>query len=116
MSILTFSSRRTSKRSSTRGKVKSETRVDDLIGKIYQFAANKKAGLQEERKRVMEDGFVEREMKMFIKTLHGLFQAEIDRYLCFSHIIKGYYRGVEQKPIEEFAGPLACAPNYDVMV
>ena len=89
-------------------------RVDDLVAKLYQFAANKKTSLQEERKRVMEDGFVEREMKMLTKTLHGMLQAEIDRYLCFSHIIRGYYRGVEQKTIEEFNGPLPCAINYDV--
>lgn len=62
----------------------------------------------------MEDGFIEREMRFFSKTIHNLFQAEIDRYLSFSHLIRGYYRGLEQKPVEEFAGYQACAVNFEV--
>lgn len=62
----------------------------------------------------MEDGFIEREMRFLTKTVHNLFQAEIDRHLSFSQLIKGYYRGVEQKPVEEFNGPHLCAITYDV--
>lgn len=84
------------------------------MSKLYQFATNKKKELLEQRKKIMEEGFVEREMKILTKTLHNLLQAEVDRYVCFSHLIKGYYRGVEQKPIEEFNGQILCTNNYDV--
>lgn len=102
-----------SRKSSTSGRPRSRS-VDDLIGRLFQFASAKKQALQEERKRIMEEGFVEREMKILTKTLHALLQAEVDRYLCFAHLIKGYYRGLEQKPVEDFAGLALCAPNYDV--
>lgn len=85
------------------------------MNKLYNFGMNKKAMLQEERKRIMEDGFVEREMKYFTKIIHNLMQAEMDRHLAFSHLIRGYYRGVEQKPVEEFPGQQLCAINYDVV-
>lgn len=62
----------------------------------------------------MEDGFIEREMRFFTKTIHSLLQAEIDRHLAFAHLVRGYYRGVEQKQVEEFNGPHFCAVNYEV--
>jgi hypothetical protein len=54
-------------------------------------------------------------MRFFSKTVHNLFQAEIDRYLSFSHLIRGYYRGLEQKPTEEFGGYQSCAVNLEVL-
>lgn len=93
-----------------------DSRVDDLVAKLYQFSSQKKQILQEERKRIMEDGFVEREMRFFTKTVHNMMQAEIDRYLSFSHLIRGYYRGLEHKPVEEFSGHQPCATNLEVAV
>ena len=84
------------------------------MAKLFHFSSQKKLIMQEERKKIIEDGFIEREMKFFTKTIHSLFQAEIDRYLAFSHLIKGYYRGLEQKPVEEFTGHQTCAVNIDV--
>lgn len=61
----------------------------------------------------MEDGFVEHEMKIFSKSIHNMMQAELDRYQSFIQLLNGYYRGIENKPMEELPGPLLCAPNYD---
>jgi hypothetical protein len=82
--------------------------------KLFLYAQKKKQVLFDERKKIMEDGFCEREMKIFVKTIHKILQAEIDRFVSYSFIIKGFYRGIEHKPLEEFTGPVQCVINYDV--
>lgn len=82
--------------------------------KLYLYAHKKKQVLFDERKKIMEDGFCEREMRIFVKTIHTILQAEIDRFVAYSFIIKGYYRGIEHKPLEEFSGQVQCVVNFDV--
>ena len=55
----------------------------------------------EERKQIMNSGYIEDEMDLFVVNIQKLFQAELDRYFGCVQIVQDYYHALEGKDLIE---------------
>ena len=76
-------------------------RVEDLYQQVWEMIENKKEELIEERKQIMNSGYIEDEMELFATNIQKLFQAELDRYFGCIQIINDYYNALDGKDLPE---------------
>ena len=55
----------------------------------------------EERKKIMESGWVEHELTFMVSSAQSLMQAEVDKFKSSIQIIQDYYHAFEDKLIPE---------------
>jgi len=76
-------------------------RVEDLYQQLWEMIENKKEEAIEERKAIMNSGYIEDEMEFFSTNIQKLFQAELDRYFGCLQIINDYYNALNGKDLPE---------------
>jgi hypothetical protein len=75
--------------------------VDDLNDKIYEIIENRKLEAIEERKKIINAGWIENEMEKYFLNLERLFQTEIDKFIGSLQIIRDYYHNLDNRPLVE---------------
>jgi len=79
--------------------------VDTLSDELWEIIEERKEQHVEERKRIMESGWIEHELAFMVSSAQGLMQAEVDKFRSSIQIIQDYYHAFEDKLIPE-APPL----------
>jgi len=62
---------------------------------------NRKDDLIEERKGIMNSGYIEDEMELFVTNIQRLIQTELDRYFGCVQVTQDYYNTLEGKDLTE---------------
>jgi len=76
-------------------------RVDILSDELWEITEERKDQAVEERKKVMENGWIEHEIEFMTTAAQQLFQAEVDRFKAAVQILHDYYHAIEEKLIPE---------------
>lgn len=61
----------------------------------------RKEEASDERKQIMNSGYIEDEMDLFVVNIQKLLQSELDRYFGCVQIIQDYYNVLEGKDLTE---------------
>jgi len=76
-------------------------RVEDLYQQLWELIEKKKDDLVEERKGIMNSGYIEDEMELFVSNIQRLIQSELDRYFGCIQVTQDYYNVLEGKDLTE---------------
>ena len=76
-------------------------RVDILSDEMWEIIEERKEQDVEERKKIMESGWIEYELGFAVSSAHQLMQAEVDKFKHSIQIIHDYYHAFEDKLIPE---------------
>ncbi len=76
-------------------------RVEDLYQQLWEMIEKKKDDLIEERKGIMNSGYIEDEMELFVTNIQRLIQTELDRYFGCIQVTQDYYNTLEGKDLTE---------------
>ena len=80
-------------------------RVDILSDELWEIIEDRKEQHVDERKKIMESGWVEHELSFMVSAAQGMMQSEVDKFRSSIQIIQDYYHAFEDKLIPE-APPL----------
>jgi hypothetical protein len=75
--------------------------VDILSDELWEIIEERKEQHVEERKKVMESGWVEHELAFMVNSAQALMQAEVDKFKSSVQILHDYYHAFEDKLIPE---------------
>jgi len=73
--------------------------VSDLSDRIWEAIEERKAQAIAERRKIMESGFVQKEMEKFYFNLEKLFTLEVEKYVTNFNTIKEFYYCMDFKNI-----------------
>jgi hypothetical protein len=76
-------------------------RVDILSDELWEIAEERKENAVEERKKIMESGWVEFSLEYLTSCAQHLMQSEIDKFKGTIQLIHDYYHAIEEKLIPE---------------
>ena len=76
-------------------------RVDTLSDELWEIIEERKDQHIEERKKIMESGWVEHELAFMVSSAQGMMQSEVDKFRSSIQIIHDYYHAFEDKLIPE---------------
>lgn len=77
-------------------------RVEDLHEILFELVENKREEAFEERKNVMNAGFIESEMDLFVNFIQAMVQNEMFRSFRSLQIINDFYALTEKKDIPDY--------------
>lgn len=76
-------------------------RVDTLSDELWEIIEDRKEQHIEERKKIMESGWVEHELAFLVSSGQSLMQGEVDKFKSSIQILHDYYHAFEDKLIPE---------------
>jgi hypothetical protein len=76
-------------------------RVDILSDELWEIAEDRKDQAIEERKKIMESGWVEFQQEYLTNCAQSLMQCEIDKFKGTIQLIHDYYHAIEEKHIPD---------------
>lgn len=76
-------------------------RVDILSDELWEIAEERKEQAVEERKRIMESGWVEFSLEYLTTCAQQMMQAEIDKFKGTIQLVHDYYHAIEEKLVPE---------------
>ena len=76
-------------------------RVDILSDELWEIAEERKEQAVEERKKIMESGWVEFSLEYLTSCAQQMMQSEIDKFKGTIQLTHDYYHAVEEKLIPE---------------
>jgi hypothetical protein len=76
-------------------------RVDILSDELWEIAEERKEGAIEERKKIMESGWVEFSLEYLTSCAQQMMQSEIDKFKGTIQLVHDYYHAIEEKLIPE---------------
>jgi len=76
-------------------------RVDILSDELWEIAEERKEQAVEERKKIMESGWIEFSLEQLTSTAQLMMQCEIDKFKSTIQIIHDYYHAIDEKLIPE---------------
>ena len=76
-------------------------RVDILSDELWEIAEDRKDHAVEERKKIMESGWVEFSLEYLTTCAQQMMQSEIDKFKATIQLLHDYYHAVEEKLIPE---------------
>lgn len=75
--------------------------MDTLSDELWEIIEERKEQHVEERKKIMESGWVEHELSFLVNSAQSLMQAEVDKFKSSVQILQDYYHAFEDKLIPE---------------
>lgn len=78
-----------------------QQRVDILSDELWEIIEDRKDQATEERKRIMENGWIEHELAYLVTCAQQLMQGEVDKFKASVQILHDYYHSFEDKLIPE---------------
>lgn len=79
-------------------------RVDTLSDELWEIIEERKEQHIEERKKIMESGWIEHELTFLVTSAQSLMQAEVDKFKSSITVLQDYYHAFEDKLIPEPPG------------
>lgn len=76
-------------------------RCDILSDELWEIAEERKEAAIEERKRIMESGWVEFSLEYLTSCAQQMMQSEIDKFKGTIQLVHDYYHAIEEKLIPE---------------
>jgi len=76
-------------------------RTDILSDELWEIAEDRKEQAIEERKMIMESGWVEFQLEYFSTCAQHMMQSEIDKFKATIQLVHDYYHAVDDKLIPE---------------
>lgn len=76
-------------------------RTDILSDELWEIIEERKEQHIEERKKIMESGWIEHEQGFIVNSAQLLMQAEVDKFKSSIQILHDYYHAFEDKLIPE---------------
>ena len=76
-------------------------RVDILSDELWEIAEERKEQAVEERKKIMESGWVEYSLEYLTTCAQQMMQSEIDKFKGTIQLIHDYYHAIDEKLIPE---------------
>lgn len=76
-------------------------RVDILSDELWEIAEERREQAVEERKKIMESGWVEFSLEYLTSCAQQMMQAEIDKFKGTIQLLHDYYHAVEEKLVPE---------------
>jgi hypothetical protein len=67
-------------------------RADDLKESLWEMSDRRRDEAEEERKKIMKDGWVEDHITVLLNNYITLMQLEVDRYLESRQLLADYYK------------------------
>lgn len=87
-------------------------RTDTLSDQLWEVSEQRKSEAVEERKRIMDNGWVEYELEQVTSMAQGLMQSEIDKFRTSALLLQDYYYAIEDRLVPDPPEQL----NYELMV
>lgn len=75
--------------------------MDTLSDELWEIIEDRKEQHVEERKKIMESGWVEHELAFLVSSGQSLMQAEVDKFKSSIQILQDFYHAFEDKLIPE---------------
>lgn len=76
-------------------------RVDILSDELWEIAEERKEQAVEERKKIMESGWVEFSLEYLTTCAQQMMQSEIDKFKGSIQLVHDYYHAIDEKLIPE---------------
>jgi hypothetical protein len=76
-------------------------RVDILSDELWEIAEERREQAVDERKKIMESGWVEFSLEYLTSCAQQMMQAEIDKFKGTIQLVHDYYHAVEDKLVPE---------------
>jgi len=76
-------------------------RVDILSDELWEIAEDRKEQAVEERKKIMDSGWVEFSLEYLTSCAQQMMQSEIDKFKGTIQLVHDYYHAVDEKLIPE---------------
>ena len=83
-------------------------RVDILSDELWEIIEERKEQSVEERKNIMQSGWVEYELAFLVSCGQQLMQSEVDRFKGSVQVIQDYFHLFEDKLIPETLPTVSC--------
>ena len=82
-------------------------RVDILSDELWEIAEERREQAVEERKKIMESGWVEFSLEYLTSCAQNMMQGEIDKFKGTVQLIHDYYHAIEERLVPETAADSA---------
>jgi hypothetical protein len=90
-------------------------RTDTLSDKLWEISEKRRDEAIEERKTIINNGWVEFELKQMTHMAQSLMQAEIDKFRSSVFLIQDYYHAIEEKLVPDAPEKQNYSINYELV-
>ena len=81
-------------------------RAEDLKEALWELSDKRRDESEEERKRIMKDGWIDDHLTILLNNYITLMQIEVDRYLESRQLIVDYHKGMKGEPLDILFRPV----------